>query len=938
MKCPNCGAPAKEQVKVCPSCGEAYSSQDLLELCQLEFMLQETESWDIPQKLRMPFIKRLETLRTRLQRHSPILPEEEEEVSASEKRAISPQPAPSSHPTSPPKRIPFEQWLLSEANIKLALWSGGLLLVLASIIFIGVKWAYISGPGKFAITLMATGLMYLGGYLLFQRPAYRIGAIALLGLASMFTPITFAVLQIYILGPSGLHNDVMWLIASSFCLPLYMLTAYWTQSDLFTYISLAALSSAVTATLVVIVAPLHAFILAYSLLALATQILAWTLQTTRLSNFTRLPLLIISQVGMALVIAASFIGWILENGYTYNNMGSLWFCLSSLGVGVIFYVTANVAFKWPIMRWLAAVLFPATFSLTLSELHFSDSAIGIALMVLALAYLGVGYALEKHEGRRASGWPLYATAYIIAVFVTVHAAPDITNLIQVLLGDVALLAVSTAIHRNIWWAYGAVWLFILPFYLITSLHVPALYNRGLLMGLLGLNYTAAGYVLSRRKLLLGSPFLTAAVYLSVIAVALTWYNPIIASLVLVSFAVLYILSSLWIGWSWLLLPALLAVNLAILCINNVFFEDTLTREHSLIISYALLGITLSLCGRGLRRIKKEHWTWPLYLTGSIDLGWAYLASLFIGEWMAIGSSVTLAFLLLAFAWLERAFFAEEKIPPLLAYLGIGVIFTGAFFVIDVASGGRTMDIWPGYTAGLCTLFVLTAGLLHREPLATIYSTPLRYAGLILLAIPMAGSLIVFKPIIAALTFAFAGMTYIAYAISRRIIYLAYLGIGAFLVVIWAMLMEFDVSEPQAYIIPLSLVLLSIGWNERRRGKKAAYILATLLGLAVSMFSALIQSLPAGAYEYAILLGVESLAAVLWGIRYRLRSFVQLGGLALIANGIIQFGPAFIELPRWVQLGTTGIILFGSGMAALFKREQIISVHQALKEEWRQFNP
>jgi hypothetical protein len=105
-----------------------------------------------------------------------------------------------------------------------------------------------------------------------------------------------------------------------------------------------------------------------------------------------------------------------------------------------------------------------------------------------------------------------------------------------------------------------------------------------------------------------------------------------------------------------------------------------------------------------------------------------------------------------------------------------------------------------------------------------------------------------------------------------------------------------------------------------------------------MFSALIQSLPAGAYEYAILLGVESLAAVLWGIRYRLRSFVQLGGLALIANGIIQFGPAFIELPRWVQLGTTGIILFGSGMAALFKREQIISVHQALKEEWRQFNP
>lgn len=172
--------------------------------------------------------------------------------------------------------------------------------------------------------------------------------------------------------------------------------------------------------------------------------------------------------------------------------------------------------------------------------------------------------------------------------------------------------------------------------------------------------------------------------------------------------------------------------------------------------------------------------------------------------------------------------------------------------------------------------------------------------------------------------------------------LAYLGIGAFVVVIWAVLMAYDVSEPQAYVMPLGFALLGAGWNERLRGASTTYRLATLLGLIVLMGSAFVQSLPhrsaTGAHRYALILGVESLVMLGWGIRARSRGYVQLAGLALIANAIVQLGPGFVELPRWIQLGATGGILLGGGLAALFKREEILAARQKLTEGWRQWEP
>jgi len=296
---------------------------------------------------------------------------------------------------------------------------------------------------------------------------------------------------------------------------------------------------------------------------------------------------------------------------------------------------------------------------------------------------------------------------------------------------------------------------------------------------------------------------------------------------------------------------------------------------------------------------------------------------------------------LSFAWLERAQFAEHKLPPVLAYLGIAVVFVGHFYVLHMA-GMDLESAWPPFSAGLCAVFVGLAWLLRRDPLVELYAKPLRLAGLGLMAIPLLASVVLLvrgeSPMLLVATFAIAGLAYGADGTLRRVVWLAYLGIAALVVVIWGGLMALKVTEPQAYAFPAGLTLLGIGWHERRQGRSLPYQGCLVPGLVVLMGSAFVQSLGQGHWPYALLLLAESLVAIGWGVRLHLRRCVQVGGLALLANGIAQLGPAFVGLSGWIQLGLTGAILLGVGILALVKREEILATRQRLTQEWGQWQP
>ena len=938
MKCANCGAPRERHVTVCSQCGTTYASEELLALRQLEFLRAEMEGWverlpaDLIEELRQPYVKGLADLRARL------IPEPAAPPPAVEEVAAPAEVVPAAPPPPKAQRVPFDEWLLSERNIKIALYSGAVLLVMAGIIFIGSRWGQFGGPAKFGVMLLATGLLYLGGYLLYQRQGLRLGGVAILGVASGFLPLNFAVLQVYVLGPGGFRDDVMWLIASPMCLLLYVLTVYWTRAHLFTYISIGALASTLTAGLTVAGVPDLAYPMAYLLLALALLLLARRLRDTPLAGFTYRPLLIVTHLAAPLLTSAAMLSFVFH--------GSPWLALAGIYVGVLFYVTTDVLFGWLAARWAAAGLFPVAFGLTLLHLDFSKTSLAVALMLLAIAYLGVSYGLQRLQRRRMARLPLTTVAYILAGLVTSQAIGDTQDLILVLLGDVALLALSGAMFRHYAWVYGAVWLFMLPVYLFLTQTVPALANRGLLMGVLGLNYLAAGYALSRREVSAGNlprrgvPFLTATAFLSAAVVALSWSSPVIVTLLLTVVAALYLGAALWLGWSPLLLPALVAVNLGVFTTQEIFLGYGVVNLRALDIAYAALTLALLLGGLGLRRLGQGRWAWPLYVVGAFNLAGSYVVAL-LDRPLAIALSAIYATLFLGYAWLERdtAKLSDLHLGDLpvqaLTYLGLGTIVVGHFYVLDAV--GILRD-WPPYTAGLCALFVLVAWLLRREDLSVVYETPLRWAGLGLMLLPMVGAPVSLDPLVIAITFGIVGLTYAADAAARRVLYLAYLAGAAFLVVYWALLVHFGVDEPQAYVIPTGLALLGLGWNEHRRGGNLTYRLPTLLGLVILLGSSFVQSLPRGAFVYAVWLGMESLAAIGWGVRTRSRGYVSLGTLALVTNVVAQFGPAFVELPRWIQLAVTGGILLGGGIAFLVRREELLRARRALTEEWKSWQP
>ena len=173
-------------------------------------------------------------------------------------------------------------------------------------------------------------------------------------------------------------------------------------------------------------------------------------------------------------------------------------------------------------------------------------------------------------------------------------------------------------------------------------------------------------------------------------------------------------------------------------------------------------------------------------------------------------SVTLAVFLFAFAWFERDLFITVQLPAVFTYLASGVVLVVLIYLLDTIGGSHALQFWPAYAAGQCALYVTLAWFLRHHPLGPVYGLPLRYAGLFLMGVPLIGAVIILDPVLGAVTFAIAGLTLTVDAVLHRSLTIAYLAAGAYLVVIWEVLLALEVSEVLAYFAPLGFGLLDMG--------------------------------------------------------------------------------------------------------------------------------
>ncbi len=181
--------------------------------------------------------------------------------------------------------------------------------------------------------------------------------------------------------------------------------------------------------------------------------------------------------------------------------------------------------------------------------------------------------------------------------------------------------------------------------------------------------------------------------------------------------------------------------------------------------------------------------------------------------------------------------------------------------------------------------------------------------------------------IEVITLFIVGPAYVLDGLGRRWAYQIYLGSAAFVGIIWYLLHIVDIENMQAYIIPFGLWVVAMSLSERYRRQPTNALVLGTAGLTILLGTAFVQSF--GNIGYAILLLVESLLVLAWGLGTRSRELVQVAIVAMFVNGLVQFSYAFVEMPRFIQIGIIGTILLGSGLAALFLRDKIF----ILRHSW-----
>src|SRR4029078_3352275 len=94
------------------------------------------------------------------------------------------------------------------------------------------------------------------------------------------------------------------------------------------------------------------------------------------------------------------------------------------------------------------------------------------------------------------------------------------------------------------------------------------------------------------------------------------------------------------------------------------------------------------------------------------------------------------------------------------------------------------------------------------------------------------AIVVNNPLAGALSFALAALAFGANGLLRKQLPFLYASGAALVATISCVLKFYQVTEWQAFIIPLGVLALVVGWSEARRGRLIYFQFITLAGLAL----------------------------------------------------------------------------------------------------------
>jgi hypothetical protein len=392
---------------------------------------------------------------------------------------------------------------------------------------------------------------------------------------------------------------------------------------------------------------------------------------------------------------------------------------------------------------------------------------------------------------------------------------------------------------------------------------------------------------------------------------------------LIGTAVVYLGLTLYRPRVWLWSGSLLAATaayFAIFFLPSLELYDFYSGFILLWPALALLGLSLAL-RRGWRADRRWHLP-PLVLGGLVGAVavLALLATGFDEPGRATLALVIVAGFLALLAWLDR--------QPLLGY--------GATASLALALGfglvWREQEQWVLPLVGLASLYYLSGLVATWLGRLGAWAGVLRLSGLGL------GTLVALSAPIQGGAAGVIGAALVAtyFAIEAFRLRRVWLGLPAnllYLVAYFTLLVELDVSQPQFYSIGAALLGFVMHYFLVRSGSKWAAFFTGLLSQVILLGTSYIQMFSTEQLIYFVVLFLQALVVLVYGLVVRSRSLV-LAPILFVVLGVITVALSVLAgIPALILIGCTGLLLLLLGIAALVMREKLLVATNRLSERF-----
>ena len=212
-----------------------------------------------------------------------------------------------------------------------------------------------------------------------------------------------------------------------------------------------------------------------------------------------------------------------------------------------------------------------------------------------------------------------------------------------------------------------------------------------------------------------------------------------------------------------------------------------------------------------------------------------------------------------------------------------------------------------------------------------WSSVLRISGLSLASVTAISAPLERSGLMASIPVALAATLWAVEALRRRNVWLGLPANGLYLMSYFMILAALRVDQPQYYSVGAALLGMLMHYLLVRVGSKTGAFLMGMLSQLVLIGTSYIQFVNTQSLWYFLVMFLQSLAVLAYGIIIRSRSLV-ITPIILVVIGVATavFG-ALRGFSTVILVGTTGIGLIVLGIVALLMRERITNLRDLLKD-------